>query len=1661
MSRSPEPRRGHSESPRERDLEKKMVFKRLEKGVFHRLGDKGKSTSAYSNNSRHRSYHSSHRDIESCYQSSRSREIEFAFEKHHNKRASLLRTKALSESKGSAGGQWKSKTKRQKSSVEDDLHIKTYDGSEDPKDHLKVFQAAAKMERWAMEIEEIRKVENLSHLIKELNQSNGKDQAKAAKKGETLGKEKPLAILMVQPWQRVAKQKITQTFYSESVISFPPLGEKDGTEGPMIIKVEMGGHFVYPLPMLTAPKEKEKLVIYLAAAKEAISAVLMTERDQKQMPIYFVSHALQGPKINYNLMEKLILALRFELDEHEIDYRPRTSVKGQILLDFIIERPEDDPPNTPMDDKEELLDMWILFTDGSSCIDGFEASLIITSLEEMEFTYALRWFRNRPPMLNKENYVPWSSLLFRYAKSRPNGKLIHNSIINGPYVRRMILKPGDQNREVLVIETFHVQADDELTEKELKQIEADDQAIQTILLGLPEDIYAAVDSCETGQEIWLRVQQMMKGSDIGIQQKKAKLFNEWERTQDPLALMGTSNNPYTFPVLHQDQPSLNQNYMQQPIPNPEDIIDPTTAMNMELALMAKAFKLNYLTPTNNNQRISSNPRNRKIGQPCMNMGQDRQMQMVRGNGGNQFRQYAGQNVWNLNRYNDVQNVGNQVIQNAIQNPRIQNVRNQNRLIVVSGNANQNPNGNGNLVVARAEGNETGHNANQIRCYNCRGLGHFARNCTIRLRRRNAAYLQTQLLIVRKEEAGIQLQAEEFDLMAAVVDLDEIEEVNANCILMANLQQASTLGIQTDKAPVYDSDGSAEVHNYENCYDNEIFNMFTQEEQYTELLEPIPKPHQVPQNDNNVIYEVSCVGQSGGTVEQHLANVEETRVLYDSLYNILAIKVEKVSTVNRKLSKTNVELTLSFQDIKIKKDTHNWSSSAHQKLHKIVKDEIFPIVNQVDARVQNSKIQFLKEAAKFVGEFKSLAKEADESLATHKALDLEIERLLRAVVSQDIMPVVQNNAVGETSNLQTELERTKERFENCIIKKENEYAKLWNDWINPFKPSREQKHVPNKVRATVRTNPITVSLPPVITKKVVNSDSNGLSSTGVDNTKTRRPQPRKNTKNDRVPSMSKSSRNKNKEVEVEEHHRKLLLSMNKKHMSSECNNVKLATQNLKSKVVCAMCKQCLISINHDVCLLNYVNGMTSYGKKQKENVSIQENQKKQKPKVKKPKKVGSIERLALPKPSKPRTFLRWSQTGRLFDLKGKIIASSKSKSQSNCCYPNMFMVYRLGLFQAYDRESKASHKFRLEVFGKFYDSNLEVAFRRNACFVKNLEGVDLLSENRTTNLYTINLHEMAYVSPICLMARASSTKSWLRHERLSHLNFNTINDLAKNDLVSGLPKFKYQTKHLCPSCESKDEAPEVIQTFLKRITVLFQSPVIIIRIENDTEFKNQVLEEYFDSVSISHQVSSIRTPQQNGVVERRNRTLVETARTMLIFSRAPLFLWAEVIATAYFTQNRSIIHRRFNKTPYELINGRKPNISFLHVFGALCYPKNNRKDIGKLGAKAMAFEQRSSKLELQSMTSEQISSVLDLTYALSTITTQQPTEGELDLLFEAMYDDYIGGQPSTAPRIILAAQAHQILSTIEPKNVKEAMTDPAWIESMQEELLQFKRIDVWV
>ncbi|GJZ18509.1 retrovirus-related pol polyprotein from transposon TNT 1-94 [Tanacetum coccineum] len=319
------------------------------------------------------------------------------------------------------------------------------------------------------------------------------------------------------------------------------------------------------------------------------------------------------------------------------------------------------------------------------------------------------------------------------------------------------------------------------------------------------------------------------------------------------------------------------------------------------------------------------------------------------------------------------------------------------------------------------------------------------------------------------------------------------------------------------------------------------------------------------------------------------------------------------------------------------------------------------------------------------------------------------------------------------------------------------------------------------------------------------------------------------------------------------------------------------------------------------------------------------------------------------------------------------------------------------------------RHNLFFIGQFCDSDLEVAFKKHSCYVRNEDGVDLLKGSRGLNLYTISVEDMMKSSPICLLSKASKNKSWLWHHRLNHLNFGTINDLTIKDLVRGLPRLKFEKDHLCSACQlgkskkythkpkfeniimevlytlhmdlcgpmrlhsingkkyilvivddysrftwvkflrSQDETPEFVIKFLKQIQVDLNKTVRYIRIDNSTEFVNQVLTDFYESVGIFYQKFVLRTPQQNGVFERRTRTLVEAARTMLIFSKALMFLWAEAVATACYTQNRSLIHTRHNKTPYELVHDKKPDLKFHQVFGALCYPTNDSEDLGKLKA----------------------------------------------------------------------------------------------------------------
>nr|GEY41017.1 retrovirus-related Pol polyprotein from transposon TNT 1-94 [Tanacetum cinerariifolium] len=458
----------------------------------------------------------------------------------------------------------------------------------------------------------------------------------------------------------------------------------------------------------------------------------------------------------------------------------------------------------------------------------------------------------------------------------------------------------------------------------------------------------------------------------------------------------------------------------------------------------------------------------------------------------------------------------------------------------------------------------------------------------------------------------------------------------------------------------------------------------------------------------------------------------------------------------------------------------------------------------------------------------------------------------------------------------------------------------------------------------------------------------------------RSQPIGNKKNDRI-SQTSSSNIKNK---VEVQCRRVKSKSNKKNRikDSICDaNVKNTMLNANSELICVKYNQCMFDANHDVCFLDFVNDVNVRSKSKSVKKSQHHNI--WKPTGKVFTEVGH----------------KWKQTGRIFTIVGnscpltritpnKIVHLKETTSNSvrtpkpeikvYCRRPKQIKLVGLSnkakiVESKIANNSEPNHLWRSNATDgpsssslvndrQFCDADLEVAFRKNTCFIHNLEGVDLLSGSRDTNMYTISSDDMIKTSPICLLSKASKTKSWY-----------------------------------------------------------------------GTNFRD-----FYENVVISHQTSVARTPQQNDVVERKNQTLMEAARTMLIFSKAPLFLWAEAINTACYTQNRSLIRLCYNKTPYELMHDKKPDLSFLHVFGSLCYLTNDSEDLGKLNVKADIGPG----LHVVTPATSSLGLVTNL---IPQQPCNPPKRDDWDRLFQPMFDEYFNPSPIAVSLVPLAATPRAI------------------------------------
>ncbi|GJY52351.1 putative ribonuclease H-like domain-containing protein [Tanacetum coccineum] len=289
---------------------------------------------------------------------------------------------------------------------------------------------------------------------------------------------------------------------------------------------------------------------------------------------------------------------------------------------------------------------------------------------------------------------------------------------------------------------------------------------------------------------------------------------------------------------------------------------------------------------------------------------------------------------------------------------------------------------------------------------------------------------------------------------------------------------------------------------------------------------------------------------------------------------------------------------------------------------------------------------------------------------------------------------------------------------------------------------------------------------------------------------------------------------------------------------------------------------------------------------------------------------------------------------------------------------------------------------------------------------------LLKVPRKDNMYSVDLKNVVPQGGLtCLFAKATPDESNLWHRRLGHVNFKTMNKLVKGNLVRGLPSKLFEINQTCVACQkgkqhrascktktvssisqplqmlhmdlfgptfvkslmkkmyclvvtddfsrfswvfflaTKDETSEILKTFITGIENLIDLRVKVIRCDNGTEFKNRVMNQFCEMKGIKREFSVARTPQQNGVAERKNRTLIEAARTMLADSKLPTTFWAEAVNTACYVQNRVLVIKPHNKTPYELFLGRKPALSFMRPFGCPVTILNTIDHLGKFDGKA--------------------------------------------------------------------------------------------------------------
>ncbi|GJS44154.1 retrovirus-related pol polyprotein from transposon TNT 1-94 [Tanacetum coccineum] len=1292
---------------------------------------------------------------------------------------------------------------------------------------------------------------------------------------------------------------------------------------------------------------------------------------------------------------------------------------------------------------------------------------------------------NRPPMLEESDFDSWKIRIQRYIRGKPNGKLIWNSIKNGPTPHPTTTDTtgeGEQQTQVI-----RKKRDDEFTEAENIKELADIQAINILSQGLPRHIFNTLNQTETAQEIWENVELLMQGSGLTEQQQKEILFDQYERFRangnesihDYFVRFHKLINDMKITKIqilaHRGIPS----FPQQPtfyspfVPpqSPQSTNDAMLAMMNQIVNLLSGFQKQF-PPTNNQLRTSTNPMTQATIQ-------------------------AGQ--------------------------------------ITTENVQQRAPGNKGKQIA------TGSQGKLVTCYNCRGQGHIARECKEKKQEKDSQWFKDKALLMESKEKALFLMQRRnlfwqirvtkaayaaAAFMANLTGTSNREGTNnntdfhsegymntnkeqslANDSLKAELERYKTQVQNLEQSKVKrDLEQLVTKRNKQNAdLEEQIVSLKQQLSQQVESNKSLKTESEKLKTDNKARED---------SYQEELVWLRHANKVVTELLQSYGQPVQTVPMLSKRptfaskdlhktaLGRSNPKYLKTAQlsrpalyrgDIVVNplhtphrvhdnEDTLVHAEVSRTKMLEKIKD---PESNEVASNQSKPAQQFVhtrpakSQVNSHLKTLKSCFPEFDECLEIeNKNLLIQNECLLAESISKDICSVVltPDNVVPisvepcsncdkeQTRNLELEAEFSK--VKQLLVDKERRCSHIKMEYLNLELKFQKYKECFENPQSKAGSNSSVSSGATILVKpKAVASGLYAMTPKYVPpqkriNRETNSSLPRKETVTvvdlsnvpvnlptgiKSVPDASKSKSKSDKKIHK-----------NFPARSKKVKRVAKPPRNLNKNRV-------------DSSLNDKRTGFIS------KSVSVCKTYKVWKATGKVFASVGS----------------RWKPTGRKFTLgdtcpltrinKPEVVSIANSGSVRTSEPTNNVTVTPrsyISSFVIMDGQASQgirpvigsrSHQLRgnllycrvlemismPDIVGSIFVTRSRSLHSEKHLFLIDKDKVDLLKGSRTTNLYSISLKDMLEASPVCLLSKASSTKSWLWHRRLNHLNFGTLNELARKDLVRGLPKF-----------------------------------------------------------------------------ELKPNSMERAARPMLIFVKAPMFLWAEVVATACYTLNRSFIHTLHGKTYYELLKGKKPEVNYFRVFGSLCYPTNDYDDLGKLKAKAdigifvgyaptkkayRIYNQRTRKIQetvhvtfdeliggltsvqystglgLNSMAPEHINAGSDntslhlaldsfgnsVTYEFdseasssgtinvdTTHLNNPPLEHAQKWTKDHPLENVIGDiNRSVSTRRQLETDAmwcffNEFLENVEPKNFKEAVQYPCWIDAMQEEIHEFERLAVW-